>query len=74
LSKTTISVRHTDVTRAQIEKIQRLTGAKTTAEVVTRALSLYAAYLKMTAGTPLVATGHTRSDKPSHAPRKNVTQ
>lgn len=73
MSKTTISVRHTDVTRAQVEEIQRLTGAKTTAEVVTCALDLYAAYLKLPAGTPLVATGHTRSDKPSHAPRKDVT-
>lgn len=73
LSKTTISVRHTAVTRAQLAEIQRYTGSTTTAEVVTHALDLYLTYLKMPAGTPLVATGHTQSDKPSHTPRKDVT-
>lgn len=60
MSKTTISVRHTDVTRKQLAEIQRMTGSTTTAEVVTQALDLYLSYLKMPVGTPLVATGHTR--------------
>ncbi|SCD92557.1 hypothetical protein GA0115250_129043 [Streptomyces sp. BvitLS-983] len=59
MSKTTISVRHTDVTREQLTEIQCMTGSTTTAEVVTQALDLYLSYLKMPAGTPLVATGHT---------------
>jgi hypothetical protein len=71
MSKTAISVRHTDVTREQLAEIKRLTGCTTTAEVVTQALDLYLAYLKMPAGTPLVATGHTAlSDKR----REGVTQ
>ncbi|MEV7105378.1 hypothetical protein [Streptomyces atroolivaceus] len=60
MSKTAISVRHTDVTREQLAEIQRMTGSTTTAEVVTQALDLYLSYLRMPAGTPLVATGHTR--------------
>jgi hypothetical protein len=72
MGKTNISVRHTDVTREQLAEIQRLTGCTTTAEAVTRALDLYATYLKTPAGTPLVATGHTRSAKPSHVTRKDV--
>lgn len=64
MSKTTISVRHTDVTREQLSEIQRMTGSATTAEVVTQALDLYLSYLKMPAGTPLVATGHTRIRQP----------
>lgn len=59
MSKTTISVRHTDVTREQLAETQRMTGSTTTAEVVTQALDLYLSYLKMPAGAPFVATGHT---------------
>ncbi|MDQ0793726.1 hypothetical protein QFZ58_002214 [Streptomyces sp. B1I3] len=41
MSRTTISVRHTDVTREQLAEIQRMTGSMTTAEVLTQALDLY---------------------------------
>jgi hypothetical protein len=55
-----ISVRHTDVTRADLADIQRVTGVTSTSEAIANALSLYAAYLKLAPGAAMRVTGHTR--------------
>lgn len=55
-----ISVRHTDVTRADLAEIQQATGVTSTSEAVAHALSLYAAYLRLPAGATMRVTAHTR--------------
>lgn len=56
----TLSVRHTERSRANLAVIQQLSGCETASEAVTQALDLYAAYLKLPPGAVMQATGHTR--------------
>jgi hypothetical protein len=54
-----ISVRHTDVTRADMAAIAAATGMTSTTDIVANALSLYAAYLCLPVGANMRVTGHT---------------
>lgn len=56
----TLSVRHTDSSRANLAVIQQLSGCETASEAVIQALDLYADYLKFPPGTVMRATGNTR--------------
>jgi hypothetical protein len=55
-----ISVRHTDVTRADMAAIAAATGVTSTTDIVANALALYAAYLRLPPGADMRVTGHTR--------------
>ncbi|SOE30205.1 hypothetical protein SAMN05442782_7097 [Streptomyces sp. OK228] len=59
-----LSVRRTPTIDAALSDIMRVTDAETTTEAVARALDLYAAWLKLSPGTTVVATGHTRRMAP----------
>lgn len=59
-----LSVRRTPTIDAALSDILRVTDAASTTEAVTRALDLYAHWLKLQPGTTVVATGHTRRMTP----------
>ncbi|MFD4976991.1 hypothetical protein [Streptomyces sp. NPDC058424] len=57
---TPLSVRRTPSVDEDLAVILGMTDAATTTEAVHRALSLYADYLKLTPGTTVTVSAHTR--------------
>ncbi|GGQ23285.1 hypothetical protein GCM10010266_53160 [Streptomyces griseomycini] len=59
----TLSVRHTDKSRANLAVILERSDCTTASEAVIQALDLYAAYLSFPRGAAVYATGHTRKGR-----------